>query len=125
LVESDDTTHFTYDSVISTQPTNCNDSIRPHDNYKFTRQSSVQRLLEDLEFISDGNYEEMLEANAKGSNNDLVESLINCASPSSLSSGCESDFTSSCDEEQFIFPAEVGFLSFREEPFSELFPALY
>jgi hypothetical protein len=59
-----------------------------------------------------------------------------CLSPSaSSSSGCESDFASTCGEERFSsrlseeepfrLSEDAGFLDFSDEQFTELFPALY
>jgi len=133
LTCTDGATHFTDDSFISINSSNCLDNKKSQNAVKLSRQSSVQRLFEDLESISDCSYgqgitEDLLDVVEHGRNSLTVDhfpSFLNCSSPSS-SSGCESDFTSSSySDEQFPYSDDVGFLSLSEEPFTNLFPALF
>jgi len=59
--------------------------------------------------------------------NDLIESLISCASPTS-SSGCESDFSassSSYGDEHFLYNDDLSFATLTDDSFTDLFPELY
>lgn len=55
----------------------------------------------------------------------LIDSTVNCTSPCS-SSGCESDLSSSTYEDEHLsFSTDIGLMDLTDEPFTELFPALY
>jgi len=130
LASRNATTHFTDDSFISTPQSNFLDTNQSYGTSKYNRQSSVQRLFDDLDLLSSCDYDQLpmdlfdVVDQKDESRTDHVESMTSCLSPSS-SSGCESDFTPSCDDEQFPYSDDVGVLSFSEEPFiADLFPAL-
>ena len=102
--------------------------------------STVDSFLEDLGlgFLSSeeiegktekGHYDNVLEFMERESSyidaRDIVRSPLNCSSPTTSSSGYESDFTGSLDD-PLPFHDDINlFTMCEEEPLSELFPALY
>jgi hypothetical protein len=131
-----DSTYFTDDSLI---PANQSDRLFTKEacngSFELTNEEniSIDHLLEDLGLIAGSRYEQTTtdiaglveNDDARVQTVDLRDSLRNnCSSPSS-SSGYDSDFKSSYDDDQFPFSDEVGFVNLSEQPFTELFPALY
>jgi hypothetical protein len=128
---------FNYGSLFSANSSSSNDGENKFDaNAQTCEQSAVDRLLEDLGLLpNDAKYEQpsadvvdLCESDGayfEATASEVADSPVAAASPSS-SSGCESDFTSSY-EDPFLFSAdEIGFTSLSgEEPFTDLFPALY
>jgi hypothetical protein len=134
VVES---TYFTDDSLIPADSTNClfpNDSSYSYSNPASDDSLTIDNLLEDLGLIASSRYEQVVtdigglvgQTNACVQVVDAVDSLRtnNCSSPSS-SSGYESDFKSTYGDDHFSFCDDIGFTNISEEPFTELFPALY
>jgi len=131
-----DPNYFTNDLLIPANQLDCTFSKEKPDTYfELTDDDnlSIDHLLEDLGLIVDRRHE-MTNTDVSGLvENDSMQvetfdrgdSLKNkCLSPSS-SSGYDSDFRSTCDDDQFSFSDEVCFGNLSEEPFTELFPALY
>jgi hypothetical protein len=131
-----DSTYFTDDSLI---PANQSDSLFMKEacdgSFELTNEEniSIDHLLEDLGLIASSRYEQTTtniaglveNDSARVQTFDVGDSLRNnCSSPSS-SSGYDSDFNSPYDDYQFPFSDEVGFENLSEQPFTELFPALY
>jgi len=129
----DSLTSFTDDSFISTIPFDCSIDKQNSHNSTFGlnfEKTSVENLLQNSELESQSKVNRMPNdvANKKYNDNGstvFINSLMNCPSPSS-SSGCESDFSSSTyDDEHFSFSTDIGLMDLSDEPFTELFPALY
>jgi len=122
----DSLTSFTDDSFISTNY--FNNSVDKQNSYNSTlKQTSVENLLENPELDSKTKCDQMTKnvAEIKKCNENDSMFFLDCSSPSS-SSGCESDFSSSTNEDDhFTFSTDIGFMDLSDEPFTELFPALY
>jgi len=119
---------FVDDSFISTNPFDCSITEQAShvdasqlvvDNYGPTSCDRFEQTTIDL-----AKSENSFERNA----NDLIESLMTCASPTS-SSGCESDFSgsssSSYGDEYFSYSDDINFAALTDDSFTELFPELY
>lgn len=131
---SDSLTSFTDDSFISTTNFDC--SIDQQNSYNSTfspnfENTSLENLLQNNGLHSRHEYNEKpkdIVGNKSFNESDsksFVDSVINCSSPCS-SSGCESDFSSSSyEDEHFSFSTDIGLMDLSDEPFNELFPALY
>jgi hypothetical protein len=129
----DSLTPFTDDSFIST--IHFDYSFDKHNSNNSTcdsnsEKSSMQNLVKNSELDFKNNYDHLASSIAEEKNSSKTDSfspdhLVSCSSPCS-SSGCESDFSSSTyEDEHFSFTTDIGLMDFSDEPFTELFPALY
>lgn len=115
------------DSSVTGDNNTLDNAVVKQCNGKLERQSSVQKLLDDLEMLAGKKIEQtttnLLDfiENDKTSTTDDTRS---CSSPYS-SSGYDSDFVSSYDDDLLLNEDNSGLFNTLEEPFSDLFPALY
>jgi hypothetical protein len=129
----DSLVQFTDDNFISTSYSDCSiDKSNPHNSTLVSNfeKTSVDSLLNVKKLDSMQKCDRMKDVveQKKLNENDSTfdtASLVNCSSPSS-SSGCESDFSSSTfEDDPFSFSTDIGLMDLSDEPFTELFPALY
>jgi len=122
---------FTDDFFISTNNFDC--SIDKQNSHNFTfglnfETTSVENLVKTNELDTKKNSDlikKEVGENKKYESTLVGDSLENCSSPCS-SSGCESDFSASTfEDDPFSFSTDIGLTDFTDEPFTELFPALY
>jgi len=121
----DSLTPFTDDSFISTINFDC--SIDTQNSYNSTLESNfVKTSSENLLKNNATKSDKVEQKKFSVSDSSLfIDSVTNCSSPCS-SSGCESDFSSSTyEDDPFSFSTEIGLMDLTDEPFTELFPALY
>jgi len=120
----DSLTSFTDDSFISTIHFDC--SIDTQNSYNSTLKSNFDKASVENSVKYNVTKDKVEQKKFSESESSLfIDSLTNCASPCS-SSGCESDFSSSTyEEDPFSFSTDIGLMDMSDEPFTELFPALY
>lgn len=97
---------------------------KSHDSTMPEDEQSVEKLLEDLEMLAGSKYEQTTTNLLDFIESDgLSEESRSCNSPNS-SSGYDSDLVS-CYGDECLLPTDEGLFSALDEPFSDLFPALY
>jgi hypothetical protein len=115
---------FTDDSFIST--IYFDSSFDTQNSYNSTFDSNYEKMSGENLLKNDMTKDVVEHKKYSESDSTLfIDSVKNCSSPSS-SSGCESDFSSSTyEDEPFSFSTDIGLMDLSDEPFTELFPALY